>query len=121
VRPVPHPSVVASPAQAAIVATIERVFGPREGLIALNVADCESGDGPNVPPGPPYSIDPTQVYKGNVGAFQIHLVDHEDAIARHGFTDADMTRIEPNAIVAKDIHDAEGWGPWSCKTHAVAV
>lgn len=107
------PAPAGSPGQAAIVATIERVFGPAAAPGAERVANCESGDGPSHP-GPPYHIDPTQTSGPNWGAFQVNVYVHAARIARLGFTREQMLEIGPNAVVAHDLWTEQGWAPWSC-------
>jgi hypothetical protein len=88
------------------------VFGP-EGDNAVKVARCESNLNPAALGDT--SLPSTLAWKAigkpwgpSVGVFQIRLLPGRPERSW-------LESAENNIRYAKQLHDAQGWGPWSCK------
>jgi hypothetical protein len=114
-QPAPTPPPATAPASPtdAIAREILAVFGPVHGPEALRVGDCESGDHDGKPP---YTFDPRAISRtDDWGVMQLNRPSHMRRAQRLGFPWSRMLEVRPNLIVAKNLYDEQGWGPWACR------
>lgn len=101
-RSVPRSARPAVPPPADIAEAVCSAFGD-DCAEALDVARCESRFRPDARNGV------------HVGLFQLSGRWHRARAARLGYEWERMTEAGPNAVVAADLHDEQGWRPWSCQ------
>ncbi len=109
--PVKGELVAADAESKSAIAVILDVFGAKWGPSAVRVAACESaGD-----TAPPWRLDIQAVNGSHAGLFQISRRWHEGRARRLRFAWNDLFTARPNARVARDLFDEQGWGPWVCR------
>jgi len=82
------------------------INGPR----AVRIARCESSNfAPEVVYGPKTGS------AGELGLMQILPRYHRHRWQARGWTDADMFIPERNLVIAREIYDESGFGPWTCR------
>ncbi len=107
-KPAPKPAVAQSsyPKTSHIPAMVRNAFGSE---YAVKVAACESGFSPDIVYGPRVGL------AGERGVMQIHPTHlSSGALARYGFTWADMWIPEKNIAFAVVLYNQSGWSPWTC-------